>query len=267
MAIEDFIPLAQEYVTNLVAGALAGELFSLGILGAVALLLLLFVFKVGVWVFVLIKRAFLSLFILISLVLFELALLQKIDPANPDPFLSGVAIVGTLLGLFALLVSIVAVKRHAGEKEEYEKVKGAEEKPLSYQPTSVQMPKALSAQALKEQINERSLLAVISYVVIAQFGIFSSKTFPAPSVEIGMAVFVIFYLAAFIFIRTSYKHYAKAVAHLLIASVFGFVLSIILGHYWGGVPFATLFSLGYFQTDSLVALVTGTAVSLLMGSK
>jgi hypothetical protein len=266
-----FLAQAQAYATHLLTGALAGDLFSLGVVGVVVLILLLFVFRVTLWVFVLIKHAFLSIFILASLALFEIALLQRIDLASPDPFLLAVAIAGTVLGLFAFLVSLVSVKRHAREKESFKEVqaerKSKEEKPLAYHPTTVEMPKTFSTQALKAQVNERSLLAVFSYVVIAQFGIFSSRTFPAPSVEIGLAVFAIFYIAAFVFIRTSYTHYAKAVFHLLTASIFGFVLSLILGHYWAAIPFETLFSLGYFQTDCLVALVTGTAVSLLMGSK
>ena len=265
---QDYWLQAQTYITHLVTGALAGDLFSIGVLGAIVLILLLFVFRVGLWVFVLIKRAFLSVFILASLALFELALLQRIDFAAPDPFLLAVAIAGTVLGLFAFLVSLLSIKRHAKAREEFEEeVKTREGKQLTFQPTTTAMPKSFSTQAFKAQINERSLLAVFSYVVIAQFGIFSSRTFPAPSVEIGMAVFAIFYIAAFIFIRSSYAHYTKAVFHLVVASIFGFGLSLILGHFWAGVPLETLFSLGYFQTDSLVALITGTAVSLLMGSK
>ena len=265
---QDYWLQAQTYITHLVTGALAGDLFSIGVLGAIVLILLLFVFRVGLWAFVLIKRAFLSVFILASLALFELALLQRIDLAAPDPFLLAVAIAGTVLGLFAFLVSLLSIKRHAKAREEFEEeVKTREGKQLTFQPTTTAMPKSFSTQAFKAQINERSLLAVFSYVVIAQFGIFSSRTFPAPSVEIGMAVFAIFYVAAFIFIRSSYAHYTKAVFHLVVASIFGFGLSLILGYFWAGVPLETLLSLGYFQTDSLVALITGTAVSLLMGSK
>jgi hypothetical protein len=46
----------------------------------------------------------------------------------------------------------------------------------------------------------------------------------------------------------------------------GGILSLILGYFWGGIPLDQLFSLNYFATDALVALITGIALSLFMGS-
>ena len=80
-------------------------------------------------------------------------------------------------------------------------------------------------------------------------------------------VFVVFMLAAFIFIKTSYHSYVKGVTHLIVAAVVGIALSVLLGHYWASIPLETLLSLDYFRTDALVAFLTGTAVSLFMGSK
>ncbi len=45
------------------------------------------------------------------------------------------------------------------------------------------------------------------------------------------------------------------------------ILSGLLGHVWGGDSFNELLSVAYFISDSLVAFVTGIAVSLFMGSK
>jgi hypothetical protein len=40
----------------------------------------------------------------------------------------------------------------------------------------------------------------------------------------------------------------------------------MLGFFWGGIPPEQLLSLNYFTSDALVALVTGLALSLFMGS-
>ena len=55
--------------------------------------------------------------------------------------------------------------------------------------------------------------------------------------------------------------------HLFIALIFGAALSVILSNVWLTVPLMDLLSLTYFKTNALVALVTGLAVSLFMGSK
>jgi hypothetical protein len=74
-------------------------------------------------------------------------------------------------------------------------------------------------------------------------------------------------LAAFIFIKTTYYSYAVGLGHLAVGAIFGIVLSIGLGHLWVGTPLELLLSLEYFATNSLVAFITGLAVSLFMGSK
>jgi len=47
----------------------------------------------------------------------------------------------------------------------------------------------------------------------------------------------------------------------------GLILSLILGYFWVNYPLEVLFSIEYFKTSCLVALITGMAVSLIMGSK
>ena len=121
----------------------------------------------------------------------------------------------------------------------------------------------LSVSALK---NDKRIGAVIAYIIIAEFGVFSSKTTAAPSIETGMAFFCIFLLASLLFIRLTYHDYWKGVRHLAAAVLIGGLLSIVLGFFWGGIPPEQLLSLNYFTSDALVALVTGLALSLFMGS-
>jgi TRAP-type C4-dicarboxylate transport system permease small subunit len=150
-------------------------------------------------------------------------------------------------------------------------------KEIPFAPTQLQQPQAMTKQGFSRSfsaslfasqlMNDRSLMAVISYVVVAEFGVFSGVTVAAPSVQVGMAFAVVFFLAAFVFIRTTYHNYVKGLAHLVIASIFGVSLSLILGHFWVNIPLKELLSLNYFKSIPLVAFITGIAVSLFMGSK
>ncbi len=115
--------------------------------------------------------------------------------------------------------------------------------------------------------DDRRLETVLTYLIIAEFGVFSSKTIAAPSATVGLGFFTVFMIAALLFIHQSYTHYGRGLKHLAAAIIVGGTLSILLGHYWSGIPLTNLLSPRYFSTDSLVALVTGLSVSLFMGSK
>ena len=121
----------------------------------------------------------------------------------------------------------------------------------------------ISLSALK---NDKRIGAVIAYIIIAEFGVFSSKTTHAPNIETGLIFFGGFMLASLIFIHLTYRDYHRGLRHLGAAVLIGGMLSLILGYFWGGIPLDQLLSLNYFATDALVALITGIALSLFMGS-
>jgi uncharacterized membrane protein len=126
------------------------------------------------------------------------------------------------------------------------------------------MKETLSVNSIK---SDKSLGAVLAYLVVAQFGVFSSKTMPAPSFQVGIAFFAIFIIAGLFFIHFTYNNYLTGLRHLVLAVVVGTVIAIVLGYFWGDIPLDTLLSPAFFQTDALVALVTGLALSLFMGGK
>lgn len=130
--------------------------------------------------------------------------------------------------------------------------------------TLTAMKDTLSVSNLK---SDKSLGAVLAYLVIAQFGVFSSKTMPAPSFQVGIAFFVIFLIAGLVFIHFTYNNYLTGLRHLVLAILIGTIIALVLGHFWGNIPIDQLLSLSFFQTDALVALVTGLALSLFMGGK
>ncbi|MFN6992413.1 MAG: hypothetical protein ACK4MM_06825 [Fervidobacterium sp.] len=114
---------------------------------------------------------------------------------------------------------------------------------------------------------EKSILSIIIYLTIAEFGVFSSPTIAPPNPQIGFIFFLIFLTASIIFIKKIYSDFKLGLTHFSIAIFFGFILSIILGYFWGNFPLSELLSLRYFASHSVVALITGIAVSLFMSSR
>ncbi len=133
--------------------------------------------------------------------------------------------------------------------------------------TPVQDAVDFKDKTLMEQFTDKSFLTIMVYLVVAEFGVFSSKTIAAPQIKTGMVFFALFLLASFIFIKASYQSYWKGLRHLMVTFVIGFILSILLGVYWGNYTYSHLFSMNYFTTESLVALITGVGVSLFAGSR
>ncbi|MDO9539675.1 MAG: PAS domain-containing protein [Methanocalculus sp.] len=120
---------------------------------------------------------------------------------------------------------------------------------------------------LIRKTEDSALGRIIIYLIIAEFGIFSSRTLAASTSEAGMTFFIIFMGACFIFIRLVYTDYIIGLKHFGVVFLLGFLLSLLLGHFWGGIPLETLISLEYFGSEALVALITGISLSLFMSSK
>ena len=263
-----------------------------GIVVIVFFVLLILVVKFFAWLLSLIKRFILFIIVAGSLMAFFLRFQVEILAQPPNYTILAVGAVGVVFAIIAFAISLFSLSHHWREakskrlgeikqdmREVVEKEVVAElKKNLKVKatpaitPTQVQQPSMLSKQALLpknllDSFNDRSLLAVLSYMVVAQFGVFSGVTIGAPNQAVGMIFFGLFLVAAFVFIKTTYHHYLTGLRHLIIALVFGFALSVLLGHVWATIPLAELLSTAYFTSNSLVALVTGLAISLFMGSK
>ena len=251
----------EHYVPNLLALEPVYVLLTIAVF-AMLIVFVLLLFKVARWIIALIKSILLLALIVVSGYLFVTSFYDKLSIEALTTMPLQTLLMGALGGivlLLSLVVAILSLKRTAKKRPE---------PAPEIEPTTIQQPKMLTTQALKNQLrNDRSLLAVLSYVIIAEFGIFSSKTFPAPNPQTGFAFFLVFFIGAFIFIKTSYKSYVRGVAHLLVALTFAFTLSIFLGHFWALIPLETLLSFNYFGTTAMVAVITAIAVSLLMGSR
>lgn len=286
--LNQFTPVLEgsiDYVQNIFTPSLfAGDPTAIAIVGIISIIFLVVVFKVTGVIYTLLKKIFLFLIIGFSLYFFLATYADKLMQEGLTGQLIIIGVVGIAVGLIALIIALAAVGKHAkkaGMKKaeeieegvEKEVITAAEPSAPAVRPTQIQQPEMLMKQALTtkniyESIkNDRSLLAVLSYVIIAQFGVFSGITVAAPTVGVGIGLFIAFFIGAFVFIKTTYHDYKRGVVHLFIASIFSVTLSILLGHFWVSIPLEELLSMSYFTSNSLVAFVTGIAVSLLMGSK
>ncbi len=279
------------YFSTLLEQVMQGEPTAIAVFGVIALIIFVVLFKVSSWVYGLIKRLFLLIIIAFSFYFFMAKYGNALLAEGTATSVLIVGAVGALLGLIAIITVILSFHGHwskgaeelAKEEEERKKVRegmSVIEKVRSqipFTPTQVQQPGMMTKQGYSKQPapfnffdhlrNDRSLLAVLSYVVVAELGVFTAVTVSPPNVQVGLTFFALFLVAAFLFIRATYHNYKLAVLHLGVALSFAIFLSIILGHFWAEIPFSALFSLDYFQTNSVVAVITGIAVSLFMGSK
>jgi len=298
--VEDFLTLFNEadiyFQESLLPGILAGDILSITVAGVLAIIIIALVFKVTGVVFALVRRLFLFLIIAASMFFFVTNFGDKIFTENPDPLIVGIGIIGVLLGIIALgssLYSIQSTTRHWRQgtyatapeyaEEQYEEY---EEQPAyapqeaqpqqaphaaAYVPPPQQQPPQAQqnvAQYLTSQFtSDKNLPVILTYVAVAEFGIFSAVTLPAPSVGVGMALFAIILVGAIFYIRANFADPKKGYTNLAISTVFAFIMAIILGVVWVGADPAELISLNFFKSSSLVAVVTGIGVSLIMGSK
>ena len=259
--------------------------FAVLILGFALLILLVYFFA---WLLSLIKRFILFFIVLVSLVMFFFRFQAEILSQPPNYFILGVGAIGVVFALNTFLISALSLRKHWSKakhlniedikkqmkkviEEEIDTGLKKEAKP-AITPTKLQQPGMLTTQALQAKnifasFHDRSVLAVLSYMVVAQFGVFSGITVSAPNETVGIIFFGLFMVAAIIFIKSTYHKYKTGLKHLAIALPIGVVLSIILGNVWATIPIETLLSTAYFSTNSLVALITGLAISLFMGSK
>ncbi len=283
---------AVEYLSSLPDEVLKGNVFAIVIFLVLLYIAIYLIQKFTTLLVFVLKKVF--LLVIVALAFYEFvrvfALKIALEGITPDTIIFGAA--GAIIGLVALFIalyvalhSIIRLQKEPGEIPEpgppTEEVVPAYAPPAEAQ---IQSPEAVPvpgekpvaepslATTVKEEISlgalksDKRIGAVIAYIVIAEFGVFSSKTIAAPTVEAGLMFFIAFLLASVVFVRLTYHDYWRGLRHLIAALVFGGVLSIILGYFWGGIPLDQLLSLSYFTTDALVALITGLALSLFMGS-
>jgi hypothetical protein len=276
--IDGLTGFLSDNLSTLPSRIMAGDVFAVSILLISVYIAVLIINKLTGLIIFLLKKLFLLTIITLAFYQFLMSLALRISEEGftQDLMIFGAA--GTVLGFLAIIIALhgafnsfkslgltVSSKIPEGlSTKEGEPAEGQLPTPANPVKNDGTVGGIFSLDTLKD---DKSIGAVLTYMVIAEFGVFSSKTIPAPTANVGLGFFIVFLLAAFIFIRQSYQEYRKGLSHFAIALVFGGVLSIILGHFWGNYSLEQLLSIGYFATDSLVAIVTGLSLSLFMSNK
>lgn len=264
-----------DYLMALPAKVQSGDLFAIMVAFILIYCAAILIKKFSIVVMDSIKKLVIFLIIAVAAYIFLNDFLFRIitEGLTLDNVIFGIT--GLLCGLFAVgiaLYSVIKSLKKAKEEKvlKEEKVRPAETRPHEYMAAvageSEGTPETYLGQLL-EHTKDNTIGMVIIYLIIAEFGIFSSKTIAASTSEAGLTFFIIFMVAALIFIKLVYHDYYTGLKHFGVAFVLGFALSLVLGHFWGGIPLDTLLSLNYFGSDALVALITGIALSLFMSSK
>ncbi|KQC05229.1 MAG: hypothetical protein APR53_08520 [Methanoculleus sp. SDB] len=266
-----------EYLLNLPAHVRSGDLIAI----LITLLLLyggaVLLSKVTPLILEIAKKTVIFAIIAISAHIFLLDFIRRSLAAGFTLKVAFFGALGLLIAIFAVSIALyraaTAVWAHRKQERlvpESPPIPGGEAAGTPATPgTGMAEASSLVAAAyrLKYLTRENSLGMVILYLVIAEFGIFSSRTIAAATAEAGLSFFLIFILAALIFIRIRYADYRTGVRHLAIVCILGFIFSLILGHFWGGIPGETLLSMDYFRSEALVALITGMSLSLFLTNK
>lgn len=298
-AFPDINGILQEYAfpaaNSILEKALAGDVSTIALLGIAAIVLFVIVVllvELAAWLINLVKRLLLFVIVAVSACLFLFSFQSKIFAAEPGTAFVAAGAIGIAFAIVAFAISFISLKREWQKPKEQKiaELKSEMKKLVSEQfegelAGNVQkeaMPEITAAQAQQAApvskqapalagffalFHDRGILAVLSYVVVVEFGIISGIAISVPSVGIGLVFFALFLVAALVFIKSTYHSPLMGIKHLLVALAVGGVLSIALSNVWLSIPLETILSLQYFQTSALVALMAGLAVSLFIGSK
>ncbi len=268
--------VALKSAESVVVNAFSGDPVSVIMIAGISILLIALLFEVSSILFAVVKRTFLFIIIGLSVYFFLSTYGVKLAQEGFTGQLIVAGVIGIAVAASALVIAFGSLARHA-KSVKWQRPK-PEPEPKKAPVPGVGQKKVEQLQVLSSDVfskdyllnslkDDKSLLAVLSYVIVAQFGVFSSITVSAPNPQAGLVFLVIFLVGAFVFIKTTYHDYAKGVRHFIVASFFGVPLSIVLGLFWAEFPVETMLSFSYFETPALVAFVTSIGISLLMSSR
>ncbi|MBU0758563.1 MAG: hypothetical protein KKF44_10935 [Nanoarchaeota archaeon] len=271
----------KDYFLNLPNAVGQGDIASMIIAVLLFFVLIFVVNKLTTLLLELLKRTLLLIIVILVMVDFiprYLAVLQS-EGAGFGTILIGV---GALLisgtGLFIASRSLFRSakkhiedmkfrKEHWGKTDYAQKLKGMDvtNSRIEHEEAHTENVKDMfSKESLK---SDKSLITVLIYLIVAQFGVFSSPTLSAPNEKVGIMLFLIFAVGIFFFVKKTYKDQKVGFTYLAATFIVGIVFSFFLGSVWGNASIMELFSLNFFKSDSLIALISGMSVSMFAGSK
>ncbi len=302
---EGIVGYIVEYTRALPSAILQGDIFAITIALIAFFIAVIIINQLTSLLIRFLKRAILLIIVSLAFIQFFIMLSSRVmtEGWTADTIIFGA--IGTIVGIIAVVTALLVAlgEYHAARKKPFHPREGragaadvhpngspyagenlfeerktpteaAPADPAAGHPASPSAATPAGAlSVVKEGLSldnikqDRSLGTVLAYLVVAQFGVFSSMSIPAPSFQVGMAFFILFIVAGLIFIHFTYNNYVTGLRHLFIGLVVGGIVALMLGYFWGNIPLNELLSPAFFQSNALVALVTGLALSLFMGGK
>lgn len=294
-----FLEIYVPYLGEAVQKALAGDVTSITLLGIAAIvcfILLILVVEFTGWMVSVTKRFFLLVAIIISNLLFFLAIFEKAPSAEGSAVATAAAIIGSFFAVAALVISLISMKKHLFKSKEekiaelksnmknslktlvaekYEEelegkhFESPEDEDLY---SKISIPKTVEKKHFDPMVilvhfQDTSQFAMLSYMVCVEFAVIGPLPASFESELFGLIAFAVFLIASMIFVKTAYRSYTRGMKYLFMSLFAGFAIAAITSIAWLGTPFETLFSLDFFKTSAVFALMAGVAISLFIGSK
>src|SRR3989338_586135 len=268
---ENALGFAANYFLSLPSLVAQGDYFAIMISLIIGYLLILILYKIRGLFLIVLKKT-------IALAVTVLALLLVYSKFMNSPYTEGfsvrtivIGIIGIGIAVLGTIISFYSLFKNTKNAilAERKVKKAPAEETLQKEPeiNLNQLKDFKTFFSLDSLKNDKSLLSVLTFLVVAEFGVFSSVTISAPNVKMGIIIFSIFIVLSFVFIKQSYRNYKKGLIHIFVTFALGTVLAVVLGHYWADISFSVLLSVEIFKTAALVALISGMALSLFAGSR
>jgi hypothetical protein len=223
--------------------------------------------KISGFILFILKKFAMFLIVLMGVIFMCIHLSKMHFAGTLTPQYTLIAIFGLIASIIAIFVTTYSLTRRTHQHFTDNAQRYEQEEHLKDHVTYTEGKDFKDMFSIDSLKNDKSLLSVLAFIVVAEFGVFSSRTVSAPTTEAGLTIFGVFLLCSFIFIHQSYHHYARGVFHLIVSIIIGYILAVILGVYWSNYSFAEMISPFFFQTEALVAVMTGIGLSLFAGSK
>ncbi|MBN2421777.1 hypothetical protein JXB41_01005 [Candidatus Woesearchaeota archaeon] len=268
------IDATRDYFYNLPNALMHGDIASMIIALILFFILIIIINKVTSLILELLRRTVVFIIVVLVLIDFIPRYLQLLssEGANTGTVLIGIgALVVSGIGLYIASRSLFrSAKKHIEDWKSSKSIQDAGKRTIKGGASAMEsahtenVGQIFSKDSLK---SDKSLITVLIYLLVAEFGVFSSPTLSAPNIKVGVLLFLIFVVGIVLFVKKAYHDAKIGFTYLGATFVVGLFFAFILGFIWGNIPLTKLISLDFFQSDSLIALITGMSVSLFAGSK
>ncbi len=213
MVEADFTGFLVDYAAGLPSEAVGGDVFAVSVLLILLYFTVILINKLTDIIILVLKKVILLIIVLLAFYQFLHIFSVKLgsDGLTNDTLVFGG--VGLVVGFIALMIALHAafsslrkIRHKAREEDEAHEVKEEKRKKVEAK-EKPRKPVAKEIISMKSLKDDKKLGVVIAYLVVAEFGVISSKTVSAPNVTVGILFLVVFMLAALFFIYQSYSDY------------------------------------------------------------